>query len=142
QITNQKAANYRLPKPSTEGIMFLSEENGIVNRKLISVSRDSMDWVEFLLKDSSKVLRAVGADMDIADSLILSSRNTRILEYLGKKRFLTITLLNIVTYDVNARTGTVAEAYKIKDDYKVFLEQSNSSGVDIGASLHQQLEDR
>lgn len=142
QITNQKVANYRLPKPSTNGIMFLSEENGIVNRKLISVSRDSMDWVEFLLKDSSKVLRSVGADMDIADSLILSSRNIRILEYQGDERFLTNNLWNIVTYDVSARTGAVAEAYKIKDEYKVFLDQSNSSGVDIGASLHQQLEDR
>lgn len=142
QITSQQKANYHLPKPYPEGIMFLSEETGIINRKLIDVTRDSVDKVEFLLKDSSRVLRSVGDEMDIADTLILSSRNVHELEYQGTERFLTNHLWNIVTYDVNSSTGAVAEVFKIRDEYKLFLDQSPVSSVDVGLSLHQQLEEK
>lgn len=142
QITNQKQANYRLPKMYSDGIMFLSEENGIINRKSISVSRDSVDKVEFLLKDSSTVLRTPGEEMDIPDSLILDAKNVKILEYRGEERFLTNNLWNIQTYDVNPETSQVAEVYKIDDEYKVFLSQNTSTSVDVEFSQRNQIEEK
>ncbi|MCB0686726.1 MAG: hypothetical protein KDC53_09375, partial [Saprospiraceae bacterium] len=142
QITNQDKANYRMPKLYDGGIMYLSEESGIINRKSISVSRDSVDRVAFLLKDSSTVLRTPGAEMDIPDSLILDARNVKILEYQGQEKFLTNNLWNIRTYDVSAATSKVAETFKIDNQYQVFLSDISPAAVSIETSQRKQLEEK
>ena len=142
QITRQNKANYRLPRPYPDGIMFLSEENGIINRKSIKISRDSIDRVSFLLKDSSSVLRTPGEVMDLPDSIILDAKNIKVLEYQGEDRFLTNSLWNILTYDVNPATSDVAEVYNIDKEYSVFLSKNDPSAVSVASSQHHQLEEK
>lgn len=142
QITDQLKANYRLPKPFSKGIMFLSEENGIINRKSISVTRDSVDRVEFMLKDSTTVLRTPGDEMDLPDSVVIGARNVKILKYQGNEKFLTNNLWNIQTYDVNPATSQVADVLKIDDQYKVFLTENSSTSVEVEFSQSNQIEEK
>ncbi|MBK8502310.1 MAG: hypothetical protein IPL46_08910 [Saprospiraceae bacterium] len=142
QITDQKGANYRNPKLFNDGIMFLSEENGIINRKSITISRDSVPMIEYLLKDSSIVTLAPDGELRVEDSLILKRQNIKIIEYHGTETFLTNNLWNIVAYDVSAATSKVAEAFKIKEQYKLILHDDPESEITVGSSLHRQIEEK
>jgi hypothetical protein len=141
QITNQTEVNYRQPKVSQKGIMYISDESGIINRKEALVTRVPVNKTQYLLKDSTIILRDLNAPAEVADSLILAKETIEVIEYHEDSYFLTNNLWNTLTYDVDPNSSKVAEAYKIKDQYKVILSDPGGS-TSISNSLHHEMQDK
>ncbi len=141
QITSQERSNFRLAKPSPQGIMYLSDESGIINRKHLTATRDSVDKTELLLRDSSTMVITPGTPLPVHDSLILSTRAIKVMEYNSSSTFLTNNLWNVGTYDVSTADGTIAEVFQIDDEFAVILSDfTQSDDVQIVQSLHNEIE--
>lgn len=141
QMTRQVEANYREPRASARGVMYLSDETGLVNRKEVIVSRDSVSKEEYLLTDSSSHILDLEQESQWPDSTVLARKQVKVMEYQGESYFLTNNLWNIVNYDVHPEGDIVAETYRVDDKYKIYLSSLHES-VSVQESLSQEVEQK
>ncbi len=140
QVTDNETVDYRQPLSlSDNALVFLSDENGIVNRKELKVERETTPMTTVNYTDGRSVTMEPAAATAIPDSLVESREATSEVSYLSSSTFQSNHLRNIEAYDVSSTLGVVAEVFQIKDDYHLYQSSLGASFESAGSSFHNRM---
>ncbi len=140
QVTDNSSIDLEDPViVGDDQIVFLTAENGILNRKMARVSRNLVPHkVLHYSDDRIKIVDAADFERP-TDTLLARVSDTLLTEYQADVRPLTNYLHNIETFDINDQRGVVAEVFKIYDEYYLYEKDLESAAVAGTTSLHRRL---
>lgn len=142
QLTDVEVGELRGPRISGSEVQYISNENGVANRKELSLQRTAEPRKKIILEGGIERIFEPGEEIPFNDTLILDTRDTNVIAYQTVSSFQSNHLRNIEVYDLNHATDRVIEGFMIGDRMKLYESTLSGNEPDSVSSLHLQILDR